>query len=109
MGVVAFSLTNIWFALETADEEKSVFSAETLQNPTLLKAAGIAFLFTILATELRITNAILDTVNLSVEQWMTAFVVSLAVLVIAEVKKLLKIRTTTLPALATSEPASAAA
>ena len=70
MGVVAFSLTNIWFALETADEEKSVFSSETLQNPTLLKAAGIAFLFTILATELKITNTILDTVNLTVQQWM---------------------------------------
>ena len=42
-------------------------------------------------------------------QRMTAFVVSLAVLVIAEVKKLLKIRTTTVPALAATEPASAAA
>ena len=86
-----------------------MFSSETLQNPTLLKAVGIAFLFTILATELRITNTILDTVNLTVQQWMTAFVVSLAVLVIAEVKKLLKIRTTTVPALAATEPASAAA
>ena len=109
MGLTTFAFTNIWFALETADEEKSVFSSETLQNPTLLKAAGIAFLFTILATELRITNTILDTVNLTVQQWMTAFVVSLAVLVIAEVKKLLKIRTTTVPALAATEPASAAA
>ncbi|MFL5686822.1 MAG: cation-translocating P-type ATPase [Chloroflexota bacterium] len=110
MGLVAFSLCNIWFALETSDEEKSVFSSETLQNPTLLKAAGIAFVFVILATELRITNTILDTVNLTVEQWLIAFVVSLAVIVIAEVKKLLKIRTTTLPALATTEsPASAAA
>jgi Ca2+-transporting ATPase len=110
MGLVAFSLCNIWFALETSDEEKSMFSSETLQNPTLLKAVGIAFLFTILATELRITNTILDTVNLSVEQWATAFVVSLAVIVIAEVKKLLKIRTTGVPALATTEsPASAAA
>ncbi len=109
MGLVAFSLCNIWFALETSDEEKSMFSSETLQNPTLLKAVGIAFLFTILATELRITNTILDTVNLSVDQWVTAFVVSLAIIVIAEVKKLLKIRTTGVPALATTEPASAAA
>jgi hypothetical protein len=86
-----------------------MFSSETLQNPTLLKAVGIAFLFTIRATELRITNTILDTVNLSVDQWVTAFVVSLAIIVIAEVKKLLKIRTTGVPALATTEPASAAA
>ncbi|HET8786071.1 MAG TPA: HAD-IC family P-type ATPase [Candidatus Limnocylindrales bacterium] len=110
MGLVAFSLCNIWFALETSDEEKSMFSSETLENPTLLKAVGIAFLFTILATELRITNTILDTVNLSVEQWAIAFVVSLVIIVIAEVKKLLKIRTTGMPALATTEsPASAAA
>ncbi len=110
MGLVAFSLCNIWFALETSDEEKSMFSSETLENPTLLKAVGIAFLFTVLATELRITNTILDTVNLSVEQWAIAFVVSLVIIVIAEVKKLLKIRTTGMPALATTEsPASAAA
>jgi Cation transporting ATPase, C-terminus len=109
MGLVAFSLCNIWFALETSDEEKSLFSSETLENPTLLKAAGVAFLFAVLATELRITNTILDTVNLTVDQWLTAFVVSLAIIVIAEVKKLLKIRTTTVPALATTEAASAAA
>src|SRR5689334_17158220 len=109
MGLVAFSLCNIWFALETSDEEKSLFSSETLQNPTLLKAVGIAFLFTILATELRITNTILDTVNLTVDQWIVAFVVSLVIIVIAEVKKLLKIRTTGVPAMATTEPASAAA
>ena len=110
MGLVAFSLCNIWFALETSDEEKSVFSPVTVNNPTLLKAAGVAFLFTVLATELRITNTILDTVNLAADQWAIAFVVSLAVIVIAEVKKLLKIRTTALPALASTEsPASAAA
>jgi len=34
---------------------------------------------------------------------------ALAIIVIAEVKKLLKIRTTTVPALATTEAASAAA
>ena len=73
-----------------------MFSPVTVNNPTLLKAAGVALLFTVLATELRISNTILDTVNLAADQWAIAFAVSLAVTVIVEAKKLLKIRTTAL-------------
>ena len=110
MGLTVFSLCNIWFALETSNEERSLFSSETLENPTLLKAAGIALVFTVLATELRLTNQILDTVNLTTGQWLVCVILSLAVLVVAEVKKLLRIRTTAMPKLAASEaPASAPA
>ena len=45
-------------------------------------------------------NRLLDTVNLTVDQWWICIVVSLAIIVLAEVKKLLKIRTTEIPALA---------
>ena len=110
MGLITFSLCNIWFALETSNEERSAFSWETLENPTLLKAAGIALLFTVLATEIRLLNQILDTVNLAANQWAICLVLSLAVVVVAEVKKLLKIRTTTMPRLASTEtPASVTA
>jgi Ca2+-transporting ATPase len=109
MGVVAFSLTNIWFALETADEEKSVFSAETLANPTLLKAAAGAFIATVAATELGLLNRILDTVNLTVDQWLLCALVSLLTLAVAEIKKLLRIRTSEAPQLAQPETAAPAA
>jgi Ca2+-transporting ATPase len=109
MGVVVFSLTNIWFALETSNEERSLFGGELLENPTLLKGAGFAVLFTVLATELQITNRILDTTNLTIEQWVTCVIVSLPVLVVAEIKKLLHIRTTEAPRLAASKPAPVAA
>jgi P-type Ca2+ transporter type 2C len=105
MGVVVFSLTNIWFALETSNEEQSIFGPELLENPTLLKGAGFAVLFTVLATELQITNRILDTTNLTIDQWLTCIIVSLAVVVVAEVKKLLHIRTTEAPRLAATTPA----
>jgi Ca2+-transporting ATPase len=105
MGVVAFSLTNIWFALETADEEKSVFSAETLANPTLLKAAAGAFIATVAATELGLLNRILDTVNLTVDQWLLCALVSLLTLAVAEIKKLLRIRTSDARQLAQPEAA----
>ena len=104
-----FSLANIWFALETSNEERSLFSSDILENPTLLKAAGVALVFTVLATELRLMNQILDTVNLTASQWLTCVVLSLVIVVVAEVKKLLKIRTTTIPRLAAPEPRPSAA
>src|SRR4051794_29859712 len=105
MGVVVFSLGNIWFALETSNEDRTLFSSETLENPTLLKGAVIAFLFTIAATELGFLNRLLDTVNLTIDQWWTALLVSAVIIVLAEVKKLLRIRTTDIPKLATvAEP-----
>jgi Ca2+-transporting ATPase len=109
MGVVTFSLANIWFALETNNEERSIF-VSALENPTLLKAAGIAALFTLATTEIGLMNRILDTVNLTVDQWLVALVVSLAVLVFVEVKKLLKIQTDVPPVkVATTAEAAAAA
>ena len=109
MGVIVFSLANIWFALETSNEDRSIFSSETLENPTLLKAAGIAFIFTVIAAELGILNRILETVPLSAEQWAVCLVVSLVMIVIPEIKKLLKIRTSEIPQLAVDGGAQAAA
>ena len=108
MGLATFSLTNIWFALETADEDHSLFSGGIFENPTLLKAAGLALLATIAATELGILNRILDTVGLTLDQWVICVVVSLAVVVVAEAKKLLHIQTSEPPVQA-SAPATSPA
>jgi hypothetical protein len=58
---------------------------------------GLALVATVVTSELRILNRILETVNLTTEQWLTCIGVSLAILVIAEAKKLLRIRTTEIP------------
>ncbi|MFL5681151.1 MAG: cation-translocating P-type ATPase, partial [Chloroflexota bacterium] len=109
LGMAVFSLTNIWFALETSNEDATIFGSVLLENPTLLKAAGFAVLFTVLATELQITNRILDTVNLTIDQWLLCLLVSLPVLVVAELKKLLHIRTTTAPPVVATKAAPVAA
>ena len=109
MGVTVFSLANIWFAFETAHEEKSIVSAETLANPTLLKAGAAAVIATIAASEIGLLNRILDTVNLSTEQWVICLVLSLAVVAVAEIKKLLRIRTSDALQLAQPEAAAPAA
>jgi len=109
MGLTVFSLANIWFAFETAHEEKSIVSSETLANPTLLKTGALAIIATVAASELGLLNRVLDTVNLSTEQWAICLVLSLAVIAVAEIKKLLRIRTTDTPALAQANAAPAVA
>jgi len=104
MGLVAFSLMNVWFAFETNNDDKSFFTT-ALENPTLLKAGAVALLATLLATEIGLMNRILDTVNLTVDQWLICFAGSLAIVVAAEIKKLLKIRTDAPPIkVATTDP-----
>ena len=38
MGLATFSIFHLFFSLETADPERTIFSSELLDNPTLLKA-----------------------------------------------------------------------
>ena len=87
-----------------------MFSPRSSQNPTLLKAAGLAILATIVAVEIGLLNRLLETVNLTVDQWVVCVVVSLvASSCVAEVKKLLKIRTTEAAVRVVPEAAPAAA
>jgi Ca2+-transporting ATPase len=50
MGLATFSIFHLFFSLETADPERTIFSSELLDNPTLLKATGFSILTIILAT-----------------------------------------------------------
>jgi Ca2+-transporting ATPase len=109
MGVTTFSIANIWFALETADEERSVFSGGFLDNPPLLKAAGLSVVAIVLATELGLLQRLLDTVSLTLEQWAICIVASLLVLLVAEVKKFLRIDTDDQPARVEPKPVAAPA
>jgi P-type Ca2+ transporter type 2C len=106
MGLTAFSLSNVWFALETSDEDHTIFGSSILGNPMLLKMVALGLVATVLMSELRILNRILDTVNMTIDQWVVCFVVSLLIIIVAEGKKLLKIRTTEIPRLAAPEPAA---
>jgi Ca2+-transporting ATPase len=91
MGLTVFSLANIWFALETSDPQHSILSMDLRENPTLLKGVGLALLATIAAVELGILNRLLGSTGLTVDQWIICVVVSLAVPIVAEVVKLLKL------------------
>jgi Ca2+-transporting ATPase len=109
MGLTAFSFFNIFFALETADEDRSAFSPEILLNGTLLKAVGASVIATVLATELGLLNRILETVSLQVDQWLVCLAVAISIVIVAEVRKLLKIRVVEQATLAAVPPAAAPA
>jgi Ca2+-transporting ATPase len=107
MGVIVFSLANIWFALETADPKRSLFSGGILENPTLLKATGLAILATIVAVEIGLLNRLLGTVSLTIDQWVISVVVSLGVVIVVEGARLLNVRTEEAPTVAVQEAAAA--
>ena len=64
MGLVTFSLLHVFFSLETADEERTIFSSQLLENPTLLKASALSLLTVFLATTFGPLERILDTTEL---------------------------------------------
>ena len=109
MGLVTFSLFNLLFSLETADEERTVFSSTLYENPTLVKTTLLSIATIVFGTELGILQRILGTVSLTLDQWSICLIVAASIIVVAEVKKLLKIRTVELPVVVAAEagPASA--
>jgi len=103
MGLVAFSLFHVFFSLETANAERTLFSSELLENPILLRAALLSLLTIFLATTFGPLQRLLDTVELSAQQWVVCILVAASVIVIEEVRKLMRRRST-----AAGEPAAPA-
>ncbi len=56
-------------------------------------ATGLSVLSIVLATELGFLQRLLGTVSLSADQWAVCIVVPLSLIVVEEVRKLLKVRT----------------
>jgi P-type Ca2+ transporter type 2C len=88
MGVTTFALFNLFFSLETADERRSIFGSLILENATLLKTTGLTVLAIVVATELRLFQAILSTTSLSLGQWGICLGVAFSIVVVAEAWKL---------------------
>ena len=92
MGLVTFSLFHVLFSLETADEERTIFSSQLIENPTLLKASGLSLLTVFLATTFGPLQRLLDTTELSPTQWAICIVLPFSIVVITEVRKVFRRR-----------------
>jgi len=109
MGITTFSLFRLFSSLETADEDESLFGGSIIANRPLLLGTGLSVLTIILATELGFLQRLLGTVSLSVDQWVVCIVVPLSLIVVEEVRKLLKVRTGDEPAATQAAQVAAAA
>jgi Ca2+-transporting ATPase len=87
MGLVTFSLFHLFFSLETANEERTIFSSELFDNPTLLKASALSLLSIFLATTFGPLQRILDTGELTVELWGLCTLIAAVIIVVAEIRK----------------------
>jgi P-type Ca2+ transporter type 2C len=92
LGLVTFSLSGIFLALECNDVLGSVFSTSTLKNGKLMQMCLFAFVATIAVTELGLFQRIFDTVSLGASQWVTCLVVASAIVWVMEVEKLVQRR-----------------
>jgi len=92
MGLVAFSLLHLFFSLETSNENRTIFSSELLDNPTLLKASALSALSIFLATTFGPLQRILDTTELETNQWAICIVAASVIIVICEVRKIFRRR-----------------
>ena len=109
MGVTVFSLFRLFSSLETADEDKSLFAGTILGNKPLLVATGLSVLTIVLATELGFLQRLLGTASLTADQWAVCIVVPLSLIVVEEIRKLLKVSTGEAPVPTQAAPAVAAA
>ncbi len=106
MGLVTFSLFHLFFSLETSNQERTLFSSELLENPTLLKTSAVSVLTIFLATTFGPLERVLDTTELDPGLWAICILVAASIIVVDEVRKLLRRRSTAVVAAAPS-PATA--
>jgi Ca2+-transporting ATPase len=81
-------LANVGFAVSTKDERHSIFNVDTLSDKTLLKAVGASIIAIVLQTTLAPLQRMLQTTSMDLAQWVICIAGGLAVVAIAELRKL---------------------
>ena len=89
MGMTAFAIANLFFSFTARDELRSVFSLETFNDRTFLLTSALSVVAIILATELGFLQRVLDTVELTGDQWLICIGAGLTIVVASEIRKLL--------------------
>ena len=92
MGMTTFALFRLFSSLETADEDESLFSGSILGNRPLLLATGLSALTILLAVEFGFLQRLLGTTSLTIDQWVICIAVPLSLVVVEEVRKLVRTR-----------------
>ena len=89
MAMTTFALANLFFSFTARDALRSVFSLETFNDRTFLTTSLMSVAAIIFATELRFFQRILDTVELTGNQWLICIGAALPIVVASEIRKFL--------------------
>jgi P-type Ca2+ transporter type 2C len=89
MGLTTFSLANLFFSFTARDALRSVFSLDTFNDRTFIVTSLLSAAAIILGTELRFFQRILDTVELTGNQWLICIGAGSAIVVVSEAYTLL--------------------
>ena len=87
MGVVVFSLFNLFFSIESRDRRESAFSLSTFADRTCIVTTGASLFLLVMATVLAPCQAILKTTALDVDQWLLCAAVALSIIAVTEMRK----------------------
>jgi Ca2+-transporting ATPase len=87
MAFATFCFACIFYAFESNDELRSVFSRETLESDRLIKMSAYSVLLVLLITWLDFANRLFATTSLNVWQWLICVVFASAVLWTTEIEK----------------------
>ena len=88
MGLTTFALGNVLFSITTRDERRSVFSLDILEDRMFLYCSAGSLAAILLGTELGLLQRILNTVHLSLHQWLVCIVVALVIVPVSEGRRL---------------------
>jgi P-type Ca2+ transporter type 2C len=89
MGVTSFAFANLVYAFCERDELQSVFSLDVLRDRKFLMLSGLSALAILLAPQLDVLNRILETVPLTLHEWLICIVAGLAIVPVIEIRKLI--------------------
>jgi Ca2+-transporting ATPase len=89
MALTTFAITNLVFSFTTRDDRRSVFSLGTFNDRMFVLASLASALSIILATSFGFLQRILDTVELTGNQWLICIGAALPIVVASEIRKFL--------------------
>jgi Ca2+-transporting ATPase len=87
MGMTSFALANLLYSFCERDQLQSVFSLDVLRDRKFLYFSGASLLAIIIAPQLDLLNRILETVPLTLHQWLICIVAAFAAVLASEIRK----------------------
>jgi Ca2+-transporting ATPase len=87
MGLTTFLVAVVLLSFESRDQRRSIFNLEVLDDRTFLIATGISAAVIYLGTTFSGFQRILDTMTLSLNQWIICMLAGAGVVVASEIRK----------------------